>query len=166
MISHSQPRRLVGIVTGLALAAVAGASGALAQSAKLVAGTLTCNGEGGVAFIVGSTEKLACSYQPASGAGSQRYSASINRIGLDIGIKGPTVLVWTVLGSTVDLPSGGLAGSYAGVSADAAVGVGGGANALVGGSQSSVVLQPLSVQGQQGLNVAVGVAGLTLRHLR
>lgn len=140
---------------------------ALAQSAKLTAGTLTCQGQGSVGLILGSKEQLSCSYAPAAGQGPlQAYTATITKVGLDVGVKGQSVMVWTVLGSTTHLPAGALAGNYGGVSADASVGVGGGANALVGGSKDSVVLQPLSVQGQTGLNLAVGVSGLTLRYLR
>ena len=62
-----------------------------------------------------------------------------------------------------DVPSGALSGTYAGASAEATVGAGVGANALVGGLESSFTLQPLSVQGQTGLNVAGGLARITLR---
>jgi hypothetical protein len=73
------------------------------------------------------------------------------------------VMVWTVLGSTTDIEGRGLAGNYAGATADVAIGIGGGAKVLVGGSNKSVVLQPVSVQGQTGLNLAVGVAELSIR---
>ncbi len=96
-------------------------------------------------LIIGSKETLSCTFQTAKGA-TQSYSATT--VGLDIGVKGKSVMVWTVLGSTTDLSPGALAGKYAGLSANASVGVGAGANALVGGSKDSVVLQPVSVQGQ------------------
>jgi hypothetical protein len=137
-----------------------------AESAKPVAGTLTCKGKGGVGLILGSKEQLSCTYNPAGKTPPQQYSATLTKVGLDVGIKGASVMVWTVLGSSSDLPAGALAGKYGGVSAEAAVGIGAGANALVGGSKDSVVLQPLSVEGQTGLNIAVGVAGLTLTHLQ
>lgn len=134
------------------------------EPAKLVAGTLTCKGKGSVGLIIGSKQTLACSYQPASKAAGANYTATITKIGLDVGVKGASTMVWTVLSSTTDLPAAALDGKYGGVSADASVGVGGGANILVGGSKDSVVLQPLSVQGQTGLNLAVGVSGLSLKH--
>lgn len=134
-----------------------------AAPANIVAGTLTCQGKGTVGYIVGSKERLSCVYDPAGSGRNQRYTASITKYGLDIGAKGESTLVWTVLGSTSDLPAGALEGNYGGVSADASVGIGGGANALVGGSSDSVVLQPVSVQGQTGLNLAVGVSELSLR---
>lgn len=145
----------------IAAAALLAAPPASAQS-KIVAGTLTCQGQGTVGLIVGSKESLRCAYKPAGTGATQSYSGSVTKIGLDVGIKGKSTIVWTVLGSTTSLGRGALAGNYAGVSASASVAVGGGANALVGGSNDSVVLQPLSVQGQQGVNLAVGVAGLAL----
>jgi hypothetical protein len=137
---------------------------ARSETAKLVAGTLTCKGKGSVGLIIGSKQTLACSYQPANKTSAASYTATITKIGLDVGVKGASTMVWTVLSSTSDLPAAALDGKYAGVSADASVGVGGGANILVGGSKDSVVLQPLSVQGQTGLNLAVGVSGLSLKH--
>ena len=134
-----------------------------AAQAKLVAGTLTCKGHGGVGLILGSKETLHCIFTSASGAHRRRYVATITKAGVDIGFKGESTLIWTVLSSTSDIPSGALVGTYGGVSAGAAVGVGGNANALVGGSNDSIALQPVSVAGQTGLNIAVGVAGLTLR---
>ncbi|MEM9660670.1 MAG: DUF992 domain-containing protein, partial [Planctomycetota bacterium] len=80
----------------------------------------------------------------------------------DIGVKGKSVIIWTVFGSTTALPYEALGGTFVGAAADASLGVGAGAKVLVGGNQKSVVLQPLSVQGQVGVNLAVGVGGLTL----
>ena len=134
-----------------------------AAPAKLVAGTLTCKGHGGVGLILGSQETLRCIFTSPNGAHHRRYVATITKVGVDIGFKGESTLVWTVLSSTSDIPSGALVGNYGGVSAGAAVGVGGNANALVGGSNDLIALQPVSVEGQTGLNIAVGVAGLTLR---
>jgi hypothetical protein len=68
-----------------------------------------------------------------------------------------------VFAPTRDIGPGDLAGNYGGMTAEAAVGVGGNANVLVGGSNSSIALQPLSLEGQTGLNLAVGVGALELR---
>jgi hypothetical protein len=165
MIAHSVAKRLL-VAFSLSCAALIGTNvGALAQQAQLVAGTLTCHGRGSVGLILGSRQNLTCSYEPQGAAPRQRYAARITRLGIDIGVKGPSVMVWTVLGSTSALPLGALAGRFVGVSANASVGIGGGANALIGGNGNSVILQPLSVQGQTGVNVAAGVAGLRLTHL-
>ncbi len=157
------PTRFNSIAAALAVPlCVLSAMPSIAQQAKLEAGTLTCKGEGSVGLIVGSKQTLSCSYNPAGTGPTQSYTATITKIGLDVGVTGPTTLVWTVLTSSTALLTGALEGSYAGVAADASVGIGGGANALVGGNKNSVTLQPLSVQGQTGLNIAVGIAGLTL----
>ena len=134
----------------------------LAQDARLVAGTLTCRGNGSVGLILGSSQRMSCEFQRVRGGAAVTYTARITRIGLDLGVKGRNTMVWTVLSSTDNPATGALAGRYAGVAANAAVGVGVGANALIGGSSNSIVLQPLSVQVQTGVNVAVGVKGLTL----
>jgi hypothetical protein len=137
----------------------------LAQENGVVAGTLTCSGRGSIGAVIGSRQRLSCTFAPAGGQPNQRYSATITRLGLDLGIKGPSRMIWTVLGPSNGISRGALAGAFAGVSANASVGVGAGANALIGGFQNSIVLQPLSVQAQTGLNVAAGVAGMRLTYL-
>ncbi len=153
----------------LAMAAVATlfiGEAAVAQTAKINAGTLTCKGEGNVGLIVGSIEKLMCTYAP-SGSGVMRdYSATITRIGLDVGVRGKSTLVWAVLGSSSSVPGDDLGGTFAGVSADVAAGIGAGANVLLGGNQKSVALQPLSVSGGTGINLALGISGLKLVPIR
>lgn len=135
----------------------------VAQNAKLEAGTLTCQGQGSVGLVLGSQEKLVCDFTSAAGALVQRYNGTITRVGLDVGVRGKSVMIWSVLGSTTELPGEALGGSFAGVSADVSAGIGVGANALVGGNDKSVVLQPLSVSGGTGVNIAVGVSGLSLK---
>jgi hypothetical protein len=130
---------------------------------KLVAGTLTCYGQGSIGNIIGSKQTLRCSFNPEGPGRNARYTATITRVGVDIGVTGQSTMIWTVLASTDKLPRGALNGNFAGVSADVAVGIGGGGNALVGGSNRSIVLQPVSLKGQTGLNLAVGVAELVLR---
>ena len=138
------------------------ATGALAQS-KIKVGTLTCTGGEGVGLILGSKKTYSCNFAPASGKPGQSYQATVTKIGLDIGVTTKTVMVWTVLASTQEMAPRALAGTYAGAAADASLGIGVGAKVLVGGSQNSIVLQPVSVQGQTGVNLAVGVAEFALR---
>jgi len=145
-----------------AVLTAAAAAPAVGQ-AKIRAGTLTGSGGAGTGLILGSKKSYECTYAPASGAPRESYSASITKIGLDLGVTSESVIVWTVLASTDAIQTRGLAGNYAGATADVAIGIGGGAKVLVGGSDNSIVLQPLSVQGQTGLNLAVGVAELTIR---
>jgi hypothetical protein len=146
----------------LAAVVLMGTSPALAQ-AKIRAGTLTCSGGSGVGLVLGSKKEYSCIYESASGRHSENYAASITKIGLDIGVTENSVIVWTVLASTDVIQPRGLTGNFAGASADVALGLGGGAKVLVGGSNNSIVLQPLSVQGQTGLNLAIGVAELSIR---
>jgi hypothetical protein len=117
---------------------------------------------GGTGFIVGSTKNLTCRFERAGG-GVENYTGTIRKFGLDIGTTKETVIVWGVLGPATGVPPGALAGGYGGVSAEATVGVGVGANALIGGFEKAVVLQPLSVQAQEGLNIAAGISSLELK---
>jgi hypothetical protein len=144
-----------------ALAVCVLSSSASAQG-RVQAGVLECRGGTTVGLVVGSVTEFRCLYQP-TGAPQQAYHATVRRLGVDLGITEGTVLVWTVLAPTAQVGLGDLAGNYAGAQANASVGAGAGANALVGGSNNSIALQPLSVQGQAGLNVSAGVASLELR---
>lgn len=125
-------------------------------------GTLQCQAGRSVGFVLGSSNTFECVYR-APGRRAERYVAQINRFGIDLGVTEQTVLAWTVFAPTRQFGRGDLAGDYGGVQGSATVGVGGGANVLVGGSANSFALQPVSIQGQTGLNVSAGIAGLQLR---
>lgn len=153
---------LLALFAILALLTTAGQKTVRAQNATLEAGTLTCKGQGSVGLILGSQERLVCDFTSTLGTMVQRYSGTITRVGLDIGVRGKSVMIWTVFGSTTEIPGEALGGDFAGISADVAAGIGVGANALIGGNEQSIVLQPLSVSGGTGVNIAVGVSGLTL----
>ena len=135
----------------------------LAQTDRFEVGQLTCAVEGGVSFIIGSTKDLRCTFDPIGARYNETYVGEVNKFGLDIGITGKTVIVWAVLAPTDDLPPSSLAGTYVGAAADAAIAVGGGAKLLVGGSNDTIMLQPVSVQAQTGLNLALTVAEVELR---
>jgi hypothetical protein len=136
------------------------AAPASAQSAVKV-GTLTCNVASGFGFIFGSSKALNCTYAGVGGR-YEHYMGNITKFGADIGYTSGGVLVWTVVAPVAVMQPGALAGAYAGATASATVGVGVGANALVGGSNNTVALQPVSIEGNTGLNVAAGVASITL----
>lgn len=147
-----------------ALAVAASVLPVQAQSGQLQVGVLECHATGTTTFVVGSTARLNCVFHPTPGTGpDQSYVATVRRMGLDIGVTERSVISWLVLAPSRGGGPYDLAGNYAGVSAGATVGLGVAANALVGGSNSSIALQPLSVQGQTGLNVAAGIAHLELR---
>jgi hypothetical protein len=129
------------------------------------AGILQCQGGQNVGFVVGSVTSLECVFQ-SEGRRPEAYIATVHRYGLDIGFTEQTKFSWAVNAPTGRVGRGDLAGNYGGVGANASVGVGGGGNFLVGGQQNSYALQPLSVQGQTGLNVAAGVADIELQPVR
>ncbi len=133
-----------------------------AQQHYTKAGVLTCRTSASIGLIVGSHQRLRCSFAPDNGGQREGYAGHINRVGLDLGVTAGGVMAWAVATSTTGVPHGALAGKYVGASGDISLGLGVGANALVGGSHRSVALQPLSVEGQVGINLALGVAGLTL----
>ncbi|WP_072373637.1 DUF992 domain-containing protein [Hyphomicrobium sp. NDB2Meth4] len=132
-----------------------------AQAAHVEIGVLTCQVSGGIGFVFGSSKDLDCTFKGPRSV--EHYFGSIDKFGIDLGFTDRAKIVWTVFAPTRDLEPGALAGKYGGVSAEATVGLGVGANALLGGSHNSIALQPLSVSGQEGLNIAVGVAALRLR---
>jgi hypothetical protein len=129
------------------------------------AGILQCQGGQNVGFVVGSVTSLECVFQ-SEGRRPEPYIATVRRFGLDLGVTDQTRFSWTVNAPNSSVRRGDLAGNYGGVGANASIGVGGGGNFLVGGPANSYALQPISVQGQTGLNVAAGVAGIELQPVR
>jgi hypothetical protein len=126
------------------------------------AGVLQCQGGQNVGFVVGSVTSLECVFR-SEGHRPEPYIAKVQRIGLDLGVTDQTQLSWAVNAPNTRLGRGELAGSYGGVGANASIGIGGGGNFLVGGPANAYALQPISLQGQTGLNVAAGIAGLELQ---
>ena len=154
----------------LAACAMAVAAGALvlpdpaSAQGGIKVGNLTCNVSSGFGFVFGSTRGLNCTF--AGPLGVEYYTGAINKFGVDIGYTTGGVIIWTVIAPTAQLAPGSLAGSYAGATASATVGVGIGANALIGGSGNTIALQPLSIEGNQGLNVAGGIGAISLAPVR
>jgi hypothetical protein len=151
-------RRL--LMTSLALAALACAGSAGAQDARVKVGTLSCNEASGWAFVFGASHAVHCTF--SNGQTTEYYNGHIDKYGVDIGYQHSGVLVWAVLAPTDHTNPGALKGHYGGLTAQATVGVGAGANALIGGNNRTIVLQPISVEGLTGLNVAAGIGALSL----
>jgi hypothetical protein len=147
------------------VAAVAMPAPTMAQAERTKVGMLTCDISAGIGLIITSKKELTCMFTPSQPGPREVYTGSITKFGLDLGATAGGEMVWAVYAPTTRR-FGALAGHYGGASAEATVGAGVGANVLVGGSNRTVTLQPLSVQGQVGLNLAVGVAGLELRPAR
>jgi len=153
-------RLLIGLT---AVASLAFAAETRAESAGVKVGILTCNVSSGWGLVFGSTKELNCTFSPKPDR-VENYIGKINKYGVDIGYQSGGVMAWAVLSPTANLAPGSLAGNYGGATAGGTVGVGGSANVLVGGSNKSISLQPLSIEGAAGLNVAAGVASIELIH--
>jgi hypothetical protein len=145
----------------IAAAALVASLASAHAMAPVQAGILQCQGGQNVGFVVGSVTSLNCVFQ-SEGRRPEAYVATVRRIGVDLGFTQQTQFSWAVNAPNGQVGRGGLAGNYGGVGANASVGVGFGGNFLVGGPQNAYALQPISVQGQTGLNVAAGVAGIEL----
>jgi hypothetical protein len=154
-ISH---RAILGVVAAGALAFAAAAP---ANADGVRAGVLTCNVASGWGFVFGSNREVRCDFSRNNGI-EEHYTGHIDKFGVDIGYQHGGVLVWGVFAPTDHIGPGALSGHYGGVSASAAIAVGAGANLLVGGSDRTISLQPLSIEGMTGLNVAAGIGELTL----
>ena len=150
-----------GLFAAGVLAAAVFVGTATAEAGYIKTGLLTCKVAPGVGMIIGSSKGMTCSFSPDF-RGPETYAGRIDKIGLDVGVTGEAVIVWAVLSAQRGYPVGSLAGTYVGASAEASIVVGAGANLLVGGSNQSFALQPVSVQGQLGLDFAVTISALEL----
>ena len=159
-------RRLSALAALAVVVALALPAPSIAQGRERTkVGSLTCDISAGIGLIITSKKELTCMFTPSQPGPREVYTGSITKFGLDLGATTGGEMVWAVYAPT-NRRFGALAGRYVGESAEATVGAGVGANVLVGGSNRTVSLQPVSGQGQAGLNLAVGVAGLELRPAR
>ncbi len=147
-----------------ALALAAMTFGAPAQADGVKVGVLNCHVSSGWGFIFGSSKDLRCNFSPNKGEG-ERYRGTVSKFGVDIGYTSGGVLIWDVIAPQSGIKRGALTGDYAGASASATAGVGVGANVLVGGFDRSVTLQPISVEGNTGLNIAAGIGAIGLHYV-
>jgi len=150
---------------GIALASLVASFASADAMPQVRAGILQCEGGQNIGFVVGSVTSLECVFQ-SEGHRPEPYIATVRRFGLDLGVTDQTRFTWAVSAPTGRLRRGELAGNYGGVGANASVGIGGGGNFLVGGPENSYALQPVSLQGQTGLNVTAGMADIELEPVR
>jgi hypothetical protein len=153
--------RMAFAVLVMSTSLVAVFSRADAQQRQVQVGQLTCSVSAGVGLVVGSQKNVNCVFRGQTGEPEDSYTGTITRVGLDVGFTSGGVIAWTVFADS-NRRAGMLAGTYGGATAEASVAAGLGANVLVGGSQRSVALQPLSLQGQTGINIAAGIGELQL----
>lgn len=149
------------IPSALLVVGVIAATPAFAERQTKV-GTLTCDVSAGIGLVVFQKQEMRCTFHPAKGGVVSHYTGQIADYGVALGAVKEGYLVWGVIARTKGVAPGALAGTYAGVGAEATAGVGVGANLLVGGTGRAFSLQPLSVQGQVGVNVAAGITSVTL----
>jgi hypothetical protein len=133
-----------------------------AQADDIQVGVLKCDVASGWGFVFGSSKDLKCLFTRAGTKETERYTGEIDKFGVDIGYTESGVILWAVFAPSKDVPAGALKGTYAGATAEVTASAGLGANVLVGGG-NSIALQPLSISGQQGLNVAAGIGAVKLR---
>jgi len=153
--------RTLGIITGAMVAA--GLMAAPASAAGVRVGVLTCDVESGWGYILGSQKDLQCAFKSTNGDVS-RYSGDITKLGIDIGYTKGGVMIWDVIAPSKDMKADLLEGTYGGVTAGATAVVGGNLNVLVGGLDKSISLQPISVEGNNGLSITAAVGAMQLRH--
>ena len=126
-------------------------------------GLLSCDVSSGVGLILMQKQSMTCTFRRTGSSAVERYTGTINEYGLELGTVEKGHLVWAVAAATQGIPEGALSGTYAGVSADAALGPGAGASVLIGGTGRSFSLQPISVEGEIGINIAAGIRTIGLR---
>ena len=160
----TKPRRQgksASYIAKIVVAAAVAASAANAELRRIQVGTLTCSLSASIGLIVGSQRNVSCLFRGTSGEPDEPYTGTMTRVGLDVGLTTGSVIIWTVFADT-NRYKGMLTGTYTGASAEMSIAAGLGANVLVGGSNRTLALQPLSVQGQIGLDIAAGIGSLDL----
>ena len=148
-------------IVAIVVAAALAASTAIAESRRIQVGTLTCSLSSSLGLIIGSQRNVSCLFRGAPGDPDEPYTGTMTRVGLDVGLTTGSVIIWAVFANT-NRYKGMLTGTYTGASAEMTIAAGLGANVLVGGSGATLALQPLSVQGQLGLDIAAGIGTLDL----
>jgi hypothetical protein len=136
---------------------------ALAQVQRVRVGDLTCDTDPRVSLVLGSRQDMRCVFRSSATGAQYFYQGVIRRVGIDIGVTRGGTMFWAVFARNSRIDRGTLRGNYVGASGNAAVGVGLGANLLMGGSRRTITLQPLSAGGLIGINLALAVTSLSLR---
>ena len=159
------PKKLYIAVAAASLSLASFALAGPASAAGVKVGVLNCDVAGGWGFILGSSKELHCTFSPVRGP-AEHYTGAVSKFGVDVGYTRGGVIIWEVIAPNAGSGRGSLQGSYAGVTGSASIGVGAGAHVLVGGLHRSIALQPISITGESGLNVAAGIGAINLKHVR
>ena len=166
MSRNVAPKWVVPLIIAFAIAGLApfGARAHAPGQNWTQSGMLRCRLNPSIGFVIFGHQSMECRFEPSHHGGPQRYEGALNTVGIDIGVVGTGGLAWAVLAPTSGVPAGALAGEYVGASGDVALGAGVGANVLIGGSQRSIALQPVSVEGSVAMDVTLGLSALQLRY--
>ncbi|MGY3447995.1 DUF992 domain-containing protein [Bradyrhizobium sp. USDA 4353] len=124
-------------------------------------GVLECEGRRTTGKLVMSNARLRCVFR-SQGRAPERYVAKVRRYGLDLGLTDETRMAWAVTAPVNDFGRSELGGRYGGVSANAAALVGFGGSFLLRDTDRATQLQPISLQGQTGMNLAAGITEVEL----
>ncbi len=155
------------IIPTIAAAAMGAAMmAAPAHAAGVKVGTLTCDVEAGWGLVLGSQKDLTCSFKSATTGQVSHYTGDITKLGIDVGYTNAGVMVWTVIAPSTDMQPDALEGDYAGASVGATAVVGGNLNAMLGGLDKSITLQPFSVEGNTGVSVTAAIGAMELRYAK
>jgi hypothetical protein len=127
---------------------------------NVAVGSLECRSPGGFSFIV-AIKDYDCTFYSDWGR-AYRYHGRLTSLGLQAGVTRNEVLVWRVYAPTNRIDNKTLRGNYAGAHAGATFIVGLGANVLVGGSNRTISLQPVSVEAKTGFNFALAGSAFSL----
>ncbi len=143
--------------------AEAEASAAALEPAKVsvAVGSLTCNIQGDSGFVFGTTRHLDCLFARTDGV-AETYHGSIKRFGTDDGYTKDSHVLWLVFASGA-VESGALAGDYGNSASQVEKSNGPDTQVLIDANNKQISLEPVHVKGAAGLNVASGVAEVTLQ---
>jgi len=147
-------------MSAAAFGAMALASPSQADGVRI--GILTCHVDSGWGFIFGSSKQMQCTFRSDRGE-AEYYSGTIDKLGVDIGYTGDGEIVWDVIAPATGARMGALQGDYGGAAASVTLLAGVGAHVLIGGFENSIALQPVSVEGNSGLDIAAGAGAMSLR---
>ena len=168
MLRNFAPTGVAPLIIAFAIASLA-PFGAKAQAPGqnwTQSGMLRCKLNPSIGFVIFGHQSMECRFVPSNPGAPQLYEGALNTVGIDIGVVSAGGLAWAVLAPTSGVATGALAGEYVGASGDIALGAGVGANVLIGGSQRSFALQPVSLEGSVALDVTLGLSALQLRYVR
>lgn len=138
----------------------------LAADSGIEVGVLNCEVIPGsrLNLLIRSTADVKCSY--TKDGQSEHYIGETGiALGLDLSFKQDEKLAFSVIAASEDVRPGAkaLGGKYVGGELSAAVGLGLGAKALVGGGAKNIGLQPIALETSTGIGASGGLSFLYIQ---